>query len=498
MAKLVPTTLPRLCERTLPLLPTEVGRPAYDRAATRLGVVHFGPGAFHRAHQAEVFDRILATDPRFAVCAVSLRSDDVRAALEPQDGLYALFEREADPEVRVIGSITRLLTAPKSPEAVRAALANPGARFVTATVTEKGYGLTASGDLDVEAPAIRHDLAQPRTPHSLTGWILEGLRLRRAAGLRPFTTLSCDNLSDNGARLRQGVLQFAEAIGEPDLAAWVEGEARFPSTMVDSITPATDEALRAKAHQVLGLEDAWPIQRERFTQWVIEDVLPNDVSSRDSAALADAGVILAGDVALFERAKLRLLNGAHSTLAYLGILRGRILVSDAMADGPLAAFVEAMIRQEIAPNLTSAPGLDLDAYIGAVLARFRNPAIEHRLSQIAWDGSQKLPIRLLATIAEASEAGRPFGRLALAVAGWMAFVRERARAGEPITDPLADRLIGIGRRCDGDPAHDANLFLDLDAVFPRSLAADPRFQAALATAYGGLTDLGSALLISGR
>ena len=167
MAKLVPTTLPRLCERTLPLLPTEVGRPAYDRAATRLGVVHFGPGAFHRAHQAEVFDRILATDPRFAVCAVSLRSDDVRAALEPQDGLYALFEREADPRARVIGSITRLLTAPRSPEAVRAVLANPGVRFVTATVTEKGYGLTASGDLDVEAPAIRRDLTQPRTPHSL-------------------------------------------------------------------------------------------------------------------------------------------------------------------------------------------------------------------------------------------------------------------------------------------------------------------------------------------
>ena len=493
MAKLVPTTLPRLCERTLSLLPLEIAGPAYDRGSTRLGVVHFGPGAFHRAHQAEVFDRILATDPRFAICDVSLRSDDVRTALEPQQGLYALFEREADPKVRVIGSITRLLTAPKSPEAVRAVLADPGVRFVTATVTEKGYGLIAPGGLDVEAPAIRRDLEQPRTPQSLIGWIVEGLRLRRAAGARAFTILSCDNLPGNGARLRQGVLQFAEAIGERDLAGWIEAEARFPSTMVDSITPATDEALRAEAREVLGLEDAWPIQRERFTQWVIEDVLPED-----GPAFAGAGVILAGDVGLFEQAKLRLLNGAHSALAYLGLLRGRTLVSDAMTDRALAAFVEAMMRQEIAPSLQSAPGLDLDAYIGAILTRFRNPAIEHRLSQIAWDGSQKLPIRLLATLAEALEAGRPFDRVALAVAGWMAFVRERSRAGELIIDPLADRLTGIGRRCDGDPAHDVALFLDLEPVFPRPLAADPRFRAALETACGRLADPGSALLISSR
>lgn len=473
----------RLDERTLSLLPPAVLRPAYDRAKARVGIVHFGPGAFHRAHQAEVFDRILARDPRFAVCAVSLRSDDVRAALEPQDGLYSLFEREADPKVRIIGSVTRLLTAPRDPEAVDAALADPGVRFVTATVTEKGYHLTASGDLDTGAPAIRRDLQRPTTPESLIGWIALGLRLRRAAGLKPFTTLSCDNLSDNGARLRRGVLQFAEALGDRDLLAWIEGEARFPCTMVDSITPATDDALRARARQVLGLEDAWPIQRERFTQWVIEDVLPED-----GPALADAGVILARDVALFEQAKLRLLNGAHSTLAYLGLLRGRTLVADAMADPALAAFVEAMMRQEIAPSLKSAPGLDLDAYIAAVLTRFRNPAIEHHLSQIAWDGSQKLPFRLLGTIADALAAGRPFDRLALAVAAWIAFVRDRARKGAAITDPLAERLFELGRRCSGEPAHDAGLFLDLDAVFPHALAADPSFRAVLERAYGRLAD----------
>jgi fructuronate reductase len=478
----------RLSERTLSLLPPNVDRPAYDRAATRTGVVHFGPGAFHRAHQAEVFDRMLASDPRFAVCEVSLRSDDVRAALEPQDGLYALLEREADPSVSVIGSIKQLLTAPRDPEAVRAALIDPGVRFVTITVTEKGYGLTAAGDLDLDGLAIRRDLERTSAPESLIGWIVEGLRLRRAAGLKPFTTLSCDNLSGNGRRLRHAVMQFVEAAGDRDLLVWIEGQARFPCTMVDSITPATDEALREKARKMLGLEDAWPIQRERFTQWVIEDILPED-----GAAFADVGVTLASDVALFERAKLRLLNGAHSTLAYLGLLRGRTLVSDAMADQPLAAFVEAMMRQEIAPSLKTAPGLDLDAYIAAVLTRFRNPAIEHHLSQIAWDGSQKLPIRLLGTIADALETGRPFDRLALGVAGWMAFVRERARAGVPLTDPLADRLAGIGRRCDGEAAHDVGLFLDLDAVFPRPLAADPRFKAVLEEAYARLSDPASAI-----
>jgi fructuronate reductase len=479
---------PRLSGRTLDLLPPAVARPDYDRATARIGVVHFGPGAFHRAHQAAVFDQMLANDPRFALCEVSLRSDDVRAALEPQDGLYALFEREVDPQVRVIGSIAKLLTAPKSPEAVRATLVDPGVRFVTATVTEKGYHLTTSGDLDLDAAPIRHDLEQPAAPESLIGWIVEGLRLRRAAGMRPFTTLSCDNLSGNGRRLRRGVIQFVEHLGDRDLVRWIEAEARFPCTMVDSITPATDDALRARAREVLGLQDAWPIQRERFTQWVIEDVLPED-----GPAFADAGVVLAGDVALFEQAKLRLLNGAHSTLAYLGLLRGRTLVSDAMADPALAAFVEAMMRQEIAPSLTSAPGLDLDAYIAAVLQRFRNPAIQHHLSQIAWDGSQKLPFRLLGTIADALAAGRPFDRLALGVASWMGFVRESARGGAAITDPLADRLSELGRRCTGDPARDVGLFLALDAVFDHKLAADGRFRSALETAYGRLANPASAL-----
>jgi len=474
--------LRRLSDKTLTELPAEVVRPAYERAATRVGVVHFGPGAFHRAHQAFYLDRMLARDPTLAISAVSLRSDAVRAALTPQDGLYSLTEREAEPGVRVIGSIREALTAPADPEAVFARLADPAVRLVSATVTEKGYCLTPAGDLDLGHPDIRHDLAQPLAPRSLAGWLAEGLRRRRGAGAGGLAALSCDNLSGNGARWRRAVLQLAQARGEADLARWIEGEVAFPDSMVDSITPATDAALRAEAAARLGVADAWPIQRERFVQWVVGEGL-----GCDSATFAEAGVVVAGDVAAFERAKLRLLNGAHSTLAYVGLRLGHETVAQAMADPRLAGFVETLMRGDIAASLARTAGLDLDRYVGEILERFRNPAIVHRLSQIAWDGSQKLPFRLLQTLAEALAAGRPVGRLSVGVAAWMAFVRAQARAGAAIVDPEADRLAQAGLACQGDPAGDVDRFLALDAIFPPALARAEPLRSALARAYGRLT-----------
>lgn len=453
-------------------------RPDYDRAATRIGVVHFGPGAFHRAHQAYYLDRMLARDPGLAISAVSLRSDAVREALAPQDGLYSLTEREAEPSIRVIGAIREVLTAPADPEAVFAHLADPAVRFASATVTEKGYCLTPGGDLDTDHPDIRHDLAQPGAPKSLVGWLVEGLRRRRRAGAGGLVALSCDNLSGNGARFRRAALQFAEARGEAELARWIEGDVAFPDSMVDSITPATDDTLRAEAANRLGLTDAWPIQRERFAQWVVGGGL-----GADAAVFAGAGVTLTGDVAAFERAKLRLLNGAHSTLAYVGLRLGHATVAQAMADARLAAFIESLMRRDIAACLAPTAGLDLEAYVSEILGRFRNPAIVHQLSQIAWDGSQKLPFRLLATIAEALAAGRPIARLSVGVAAWMLFVRERSQAGEAITDPRAGRLAEIGLACDGDPVRDVDRFLDLRAVFPRTLATAEPFRSALALSY---------------
>lgn len=459
--------------------------PDYDRAAIQVGVVHFGPGAFHRAHQAWYVDRMLAARPDLGICAVSLRSPDVRDALAPQDGLYALVQQAAEPAVRVIGAIREVLVAPEDPKAVFRRLAE--ARIVTATVTEKGHCLTADGGLDLNHPDIRHDLATRERPVSLIGWITEALRRRKISGRPPFTTISCDNLSENGETLRRAVLAFAEAAGDADLARWIEAEAAFPRSMVDSITPATDDALRAQAAEVLGLVDAWPVQRERFTQWVVEDRL-----GADAAAFAAAGVTLVRAVGPFEQAKLRLLNGAHSTLAYVGLGLGHETVCDAMGDPTLAGFVERMMREDVAPTL-GAPELDVPAYVAQVLARFRNPAVVHRLGQIGWDGSQKLRFRLLETAADALAAGRPVDRLAVGVAAWMRFVVDRARTGAPIIDPLAGALAELAMACDGSAA-DVDRFLALPAVFPHDVAAAPAFRRAVQQAYAGLAaDPGSVL-----
>jgi fructuronate reductase len=466
---------PRLSNRTLAQARPGVWPGAYERSAVETGVVHLGPGAFHRAHQAPVFDALLARDPRWGVCGVSLRSPAVRQALTPQDGLYTLALLEAETRATIVGSVTELLTAPQTPAVVLERLASVRTRMITLTVTEKGYCLTPAGDLDLAHPDVAFDLACPLSPRSAVGWLAEGLRRRRAAGAPGLPVVSCDNLTDNGGKLGRAVVALARAQGDADLAAWIAGEAAFPNTMVDSITPATDDALRARAQDLIGLEDAWPIQRERFSQWVIEDRL-----GADGAALASAGVTLVADVRPFEQAKLRLLNGAHSTLAYLGLLAGHATVAGAMADPALAAFTERLMRDDIAPTLAATPGLDLAAYISAILTRFRNPAVRHQLAQIAWDGSQKLPFRLLGAIADVLAAGRPIDRLAAPVAGWMLFAARRVRRGETLVDPLAGAIAAIA----GAPQSDQPaLFLALDAVFPPRLAADPRFREAVIAAH---------------
>lgn len=457
-----------------------VALPPYDRDKVQIGVVHFGPGAFHRAHQAFYFDQLLATDPRWGICAVSLKSPGVRDALEPQDGLYTLAQLDAETTFRIIGSIQEVLVAPEDPPSVFARLAAPATRMVTLTVTEKGYTLSAEGGLEESHPDIVHDLAHPREPKSAVGYIVEGLRRRHAAGLAPYAVVACDNLADNGWRLKAAVVAFAAKL-DADLAAWIEREGSFPRTMVDSITPATDDALRARVLAATGLEDAWPIQREAFTQWVVEDVLPADAPD-----LASVGVILTDDVRGFERAKLRLLNGVHSTLAYAGILRGHETVFEAVSDPVLEALARDMMVKDIIPTLTAPRGLDLAQYAEAILARFRNPEIRHYLSQIAWDGSQKLPFRILGTLTEALDAGRSIERLAIPLAAWMRFVALRAKAGEAITDPLAEALTALGVAATGEAKTDVAAFLALDTVFPAALVGNPTFVAALEKAYADL------------
>jgi fructuronate reductase len=463
----------------LSALPSQIQRPAYDPAGTRIGIVHFGPGAFHRVHQAMYVDTLLGAHPDWAICGVSLHSPAVRDALRSQDGLYTVALLGEHTAYRVIGAMREVLHAPAEQAAVLARLAEPAVRLVTLTITEKGYCL-AGEDLDVAHPEIAHDLASPAAPCSAIGYVVAGLAARRAQSRAPFTVLSCDNLGGNGRRLRRAALQFAERI-DPALAQWIDAEVAFPCSMVDSITPATDDALRARVAAALGCTDAWPVQRETFTQWVIEDNFCND---RPPFELA--GVTMSHDITGYDRAKLRLLNGAHSTLAWLGSLLGIVTVGEAMAT-PLGTFIERLMRESIAPVVALPAGLDAERYITDILARFRNPAIHHKLSQICWDSSQKLPVRLLSTVTDALQAGRDIAPLCLTIAGWLHFVRRQAQRGIALEDPMNDALSAIGRACSGEPASDVTAFLCLDAVFGE-LARDARFAAALRAGYAALGD----------
>lgn len=473
-------TLSRLSDDTLAALPTAVVRRAFDRAGTRIGIVHLGVGAFHRAHQAVYIDDLLSEDPAWAICGVSLRNPDVRDALRPQDGLYTLALRDGGPTLRVIGALREVLCAADERDAVLARLAHPDVRLVTLTVTEKGYCLSADG-VDLAHPDIVRDLATPASPSSAIGVVVAGLASRRAQGLPAYTVLSCDNLADNGGRLRRAVLQYARQF-DAELAEWIDAHATFPRSMVDSITPATDDALRADVDTALGLHDAWPVQREPYAQWVVEDAFCNG-----RPPLERAGVILSSDIAGWDRAKLRLLNGPHSALAYLGLLLELETVSDAMQHPPLSAFVERLMREGIAPTLAAMDGFDAHAYIDAILARFRNPAIRHRLGQIAWDGTQKIPVRLLGTISDARAAGRSIDRLCLPIAAWMHFVRRQAQAGVALDDPMADRLASIGATMIVDARQDVTAILELDPMFD-AVVDDARIVDALVRAYAALGD----------
>ena len=452
------TPFARLSVQSLGHADATVRLPAYDRTKLETGLLHFGPGAFHRAHQGFFIDQLAARDPRWGLTAVALRGTSTTEALTAQDGLYTIAELSGTPRFHVIGALREAIAARTFPQAVLARLADPRLAAVTMTVTEHGYGLTPAGDLDTARPEIAHDLAGPPVPQSLTGWLVEGLRRRQRANLKPYTMISCDNLAGNGARLKRVVLQFANE-RDRDLARWIEAEAHFPSTMVDSITPASDEALKARVALHLGAVDMAPVQREPFVQWVMEPAPGPDWAS--------VGVTVSHDVAGYEQAKLRILNGAHSTLAYLGLLRGLKTTREAMADAELARFVRRLVAEDIAPSLTPPPGLDLAGYIDTVLARIANPAITHHLGQIAWDGSQKLPYRLFGAIEDAIRHGRPLERLAVPIAAWMRFARQR---GTDLIDPLHDQLAC----CDG-----VDDFLKLDIPFPR----DPAFIRALNEAY---------------
>ena len=466
----------RLTMTSLPGLAPSVARPGYDRRRLRPGVVHLGVGAFHRAHQAAYTDTVLAAPgakPDWGIVGVSLRSPAMRDALAPQDGLYTLAERSGEgTRLRVIGSLLKILVMPEQPDAVLAALAAPDAQVVTTTVTEKGYCHDpATGALDEARPDIVADLATPRAPATAIGTLVEGLRRRRDAGAGPFTVVCCDNLPANGTTLRRIVLRFAELV-DPALARWIADHGAFPCTMVDRIVPATTDQDRQQVADALGAADHWPVTTEPFTQWVIEDRF---VGPRPDWPAA--GAELVADVAPFEDMKLRLLNASHSTMAYLGFLAGHATIAETIADPPFTRLVRALMDQEMTPTLAVPSGTDVAGYKDALIARFANPALRHTTYQIAMDGSQKLPQRLLSAARARLAVGQSVERIALGVAAWMRYVTAIDEAGAPITvqDPLAADLAARADPVRGDATKLAQALLGVEAVFGRDLPANPAF-----------------------
>jgi fructuronate reductase len=426
---------------SLATMPEHVRRPAFDPARLGVGIVHLGVGAFHRAHQAVFTEDALAfSHGDWGIRGFTQRSATVRDQLAPQDGLYTLLERgPAAAPPRVVGVLRDVLTQADDPVAH---LADPAIRVVTLTVTEKGYN------------------------EHVIGQLVAALDRRRTTHGRGVSVLSCDNLSGNGAVLRTMV---TARLGD-DLAGWVEANVSFPSSVVDRIVPATTAADRAYVRDTLGYEDEGVVVGEPFAQWVIEDSF---VEGRP--AWEHAGAVLTADVTPYERAKLRLLNGAHSLLAYTGALAGYETIDEALGDDGLQAAARALMVQDAAPTLAMPDGFDLAGYQESILERFANRQLRYRTVQVAGDGSMKVPIRLLGTVRDRRAAGAEPVWAALGVAAWMVYV---AGGTLPLDDPNAGELRkAVNGRTTAPGIVDA--LLGVRKVFDEELASDGVFRALL-------------------
>ena len=460
---------------------------SYDPDKLEIGIVHLGVGAFHRAHQADYTDQAIRDgDLRWGIVGASLRSGDTRDALKPQDYLYTLAESdEAGEGFRVLGALRDVLVAPENPAALIKAMCRPSVKIVSLTVTEKGYCHDpATGALNEAHPDIVHDLANPHRPRSAPGFLVAALRERRMRGLEPFAILCCDNLPANGRTVRKVVTKLA-GLQDRALGRYVTDHVAFPSTMVDRIVPATTDADRARVAAATGFEDAWPVVTEVYNNWVIEDDFPQGRPAWSATFVAD--------IAPFELMKLRLLNGAHSAMAYLGYLAGRETIADCMADAALAHFVAHLMHEEVTSTLQVPPGADIEAYKTALLRRFRNPGLRHRTWQIAMDGSQKLPQRLLGTIRDRLAAGHSIDGLTLGVAAWMRYVTGIDEKQQPITvrDPLQEKLRARADAAGLDAAKLARSFFGVEQIFGADLPANSAFTAAVTKALDSLIRNGS-------
>jgi fructuronate reductase/mannitol 2-dehydrogenase len=426
--------------------------PTYDRAALTPAIVHLGVGGFHRAHQAVYLDDLAQrgiTD--WGEWGVGFRSRAMRDALAPQDFLYTVVERDHEgARARVIGALGRCLFAPDDPDAVLAALADPRTRLVTLTITMAGYDIDpVTGDFKAEQPDIQADIARNRAAPPLTtfGYLCEALARRRAAGLMPFTILSCDNMRDNGGATRTAVVAFARQ-RDRELADWIAEEVAFPSCMVDRITPETTPEDRALVAEKFGIADRWPVMTEPFRQWIIEDNFCNGRPPLD-----EVGGRFVQDVGPYMTMKTRLLNASHSALGYLGTLAGYSRTDEAMGDPLIRAYIARLMEEEVTPLLPALPGVDFAEYRSTLLERFANPQIADDLARLCARGSTKVPTFLLPSITEATRQGRPHMLLDLAVAGWFRYLQGTDDAGRAIDikDAIGTRLHDLALTDGNDP-----------------------------------------------
>ncbi|WIB59476.1 mannitol dehydrogenase family protein [Curtobacterium sp. MCLR17_007] len=466
-----------------------VAVPTYDRAGITAGIVHFGVGGFHRAHQAMVIDRLLQQGEArdFGICGVGVLEQDRRMAeaMATQGGLYTLVLKHADGtrEARVVGSIVDYLLAVDDPDAVIEKMASTDTRIVSLTITEGGYNFDhVTGEFVADEPGVVADLSGDQPPHTVFGLVVEALRRRRDRGLEPFTVMSCDNIQGNGHVAREMFTAYAR-LQDPFFADWMDEHVHFPNSMVDRITPVTTDEDRASVRDDLGIEDAWPVVAEPFFQWVLEDDHP-----AGRPPYEDADVQLVDDVEPYELMKLRLLNASHQGLCYFGYLAGYRYAHEATQDPAIATFLRRYMDEEGTPTLKPVPGIDLDDYKATLIERFQNPEVRDTLARLCAESSDRIPKWLLPVVRDNLASGGPVTLSAGIVASWARYAEGTDESGEPIT--IVDRLADSLNRIALTQREDRLAFIENRAVFG-DLADDERFVTAYRDALDGLIDDGA-------
>jgi mannitol 2-dehydrogenase len=479
----------KLSLANLGALPPEVGRPAYRREELSAGIVHVGLGNFHRAHMAVYLDELMnaGADRDWAIVGGGVRPQDsvMRERLATQDWLTTVVELEPGANAaRVTGAMTDFVPVAPGCGPLIAAMADPRIRIVSLTVTEGGYFIDpATGRFDPANPEIVADARSPEAPGTVFGAILAALRRRRAAGHPPFTVMSCDNLPGNGHVALNAVAGLA-GLQDPALAGWVRESVAFPDSMVDRITPATTDAMRAALRERFGIEDAWPVFCEPFRQWVIEDRFP-----QGRPAFEAAGATFTPRVAAYELMKLRILNGGHAIIAYPSALMDIHFVHEAMAHPLVRRLLRKIAEEEILPVVPPVPGQPLPAYLDLIESRFANPDVGDTIPRLCLDGSNRQPKFILPSTRDRLARGLPVTGLALESALWCRYLAGTTDSGRPVTveDVQAARLGAHALRAKADPM----AFLELSDIFG-DVGTNPAFRGAFAAALGRLWREGTA------